>query len=102
MSGTVSTTRASAPGLAVNALMALLLSLAAWALVAVFVGVARQAVRQGVERQHANALQHEAAWRCRALSSLAARDRCQALWRERAPTDSLALQALVLEAAAAP
>lgn len=84
------------------ALLVLLAALAVWALVAVLVNVARQAVRQGFERQRAQALQHEAQWRCRALRGATARQHCLTLVRDRPPVDSAELQALVAQAAAAP
>jgi hypothetical protein len=73
----------------------------AWALAGFLVQVARQSVRQGLERQQARALQHKSHWRCQALRSRAARLRCDALVSERPPPDSTTLQDLVAEAEAA-
>jgi hypothetical protein len=84
-----------------RAFVPVLVVLAAWALAAFLVQVARQSVRQGLERQQARALQHEAHWRCQALRSRAARLRCDALVSERPPPDSATLQDLVTEAEAA-
>jgi hypothetical protein len=77
-----------------------LFGLLGWALVGLFVQAVQRSVLQGRERQQAQALQHEAHWRCSALRARAARLQCQALVAERPPADSTALQALVAEAAA--
>jgi hypothetical protein len=80
-------------GLALIAMLALTLQLGI---------VARQAVQQGDARQSARDLQSEAAWRCRALRPPDQRLRCLDLVRARHPSDSAAVQALVLESASSP
>jgi hypothetical protein len=82
-----------------DALSSLLGAVLVSALVALLVTVAKRAVRQGEQRQAAQALLNESLWRCRALRPLAAQQRCQALLRERPPADAAALQALLDEAA---
>lgn len=84
-----------------RAFVPVLVLVCAWALAGFLVQVARQSVRQGLERQQARALQHESHWRCQALRSRAARLRCDALVSERPPPDSTTLQDLVAEAEAA-
>ena len=61
--------------------------------------IAQRSVDQAQARQAAQKLQTEAQWRCRALRSAAARQRCLTGLREQAPADAAALQALLAEAA---
>ncbi len=90
------------PGGLRRAAPVLLLALLGWALVSLFIGVAQIAVRQGRDRQAAQALKNESQWRCRALQPAAVRVRCLALLQERPPADGAALQMLLADAAGDP
>jgi hypothetical protein len=62
--------------------------------------VVQQAVRQGETARRAQALLHEATWRCQTLRDRDSRSACLQRYRAEQPADSERLQAMVADAAA--